>query len=300
MLARVRGVPGVIGGLAAALVLLCWAATAGAQDARTLPTPAPGTLYVLQAQGGTLERAPGGWVLMLREPDARVTAFSDRPARVGGAVALRRFVARWRASFGADPPNAALQLDRAPAGRDVVLLELRRPRHDRRAQTLTFRVRPLRTTDRRRLSTIARRADRRVAARFGRASLFIDDGPSAFGYGVTFNLLGGVPSGAPVDFSLTLGNSQFLGPGQLEQLFGIGGRTVTPSMTWDVSATQLALTVPSGSQAFFVMTVGIPSANVVDATVVLPFGYSLQISSEAGVVDVQQSGPVTFPAPSPP
>jgi hypothetical protein len=71
-------------------------------------------------------------------------------------------------------------------------------------------------------------------------------------------------------------------------------------MTWDVSATQLDLTVPSGSQAFFVMNVGIPSANVVDATVVLPFGYSLQISSESGVVDVQQSGPVTFPAPSPP
>jgi len=154
---------------------------------------------------------------VLREPHAKVTAFSDRPARVGGAVGLRRFVARWTAAFGADPPNAALQLDRAPVGRDVVLLELRRPRHHRRARTLTFRVRPLRTTDRRQLSTIARRADRRVAARLGRASLFIDDGPSAFGSQVTFNLIGGLPSGAPVDFSLALGNTRFESDGELER-----------------------------------------------------------------------------------
>ena len=103
-----------------------------------------------------------------------------------------------------------------------------------------------------------------------------------------------------MDFSLTLGNTRLQSDGELEQLFSLGGRTVTPSMTWVVSATQLALTVPSGSQALFTIPIDIPSANVVDATVVLPFGYTLQVSSQSGVVNVVQSGPVKIPAPSPP
>jgi len=198
--------------------------------------PASGRALPAKAEGGSLARGPDGDLrLVLRDPDAKVITFADRPARVGGARPLGRFVARWNRTFGDDPPNAALQLDDAPASRDVVLLELGRPRRDRAAGTLTFRVRELRTTRRVQLSAIARRADTGVARRFGRASLFIDDGPSAIGYQVSINLLGGVPSGAPVAFSLTLGNSQFQPSGQLQQAIGFG-RTVTPSLTVDLSA----------------------------------------------------------------
>ncbi|HSJ73488.1 MAG TPA: hypothetical protein VK904_04155, partial [Miltoncostaeaceae bacterium] len=242
----------------------------------------------------------GGWRLVLRNPDTTVTTFTDRPVRVGGAARLARLVAGWGRTFAGDPPNAALQLDRAPPGRDVVLLELRRPRYDRRERTLTFRVSPLKTTQRRLLSALARRADRRVAASFGRASLFVDDGPSAIGYQVTVNLLGGVPSGAPVAFSLSLTNSQFRQIGQLEPTFGFG-RTVTPSMTVDFSAQQLALTVPSGSRALANVAIDSPaSGRTVLGSVTLPCGYTLIVSSEAGQVETLQSGPISIPAPPPP
>jgi hypothetical protein len=288
--------PCVICGLAGALTLLAGGAAAAAPS----PSP-PGELFLLQAEAGSLLRAADGDLrLVLREPDAKVIAFADRPARVGGARPLRRFVDRWTRTFGDDPPNAALQLDDAPASRDVVLLELGRPRQDRAARTVTFRVRKLRTTRQVQLSAIARRADPGVAPRFGRASLFIDDGPSGIGYQVTVNLLGGVPSGAPVAFSLTLGNSQFQPSGQLEQTIGFG-RTVTPSMTVDLSAQALAVTLPSGQQVVGTVNIDLPATGrVVQGNVVLPFGYAVTISSEAGSVTTAQSGPIAIPAPAPP
>jgi hypothetical protein len=89
----------LICGLAGALILLAAGATAAAAP----PAP-PGELFLLQAEGGSLARAPdGGLRLVLREPDAKVIAFADRPARVGGARPLGRFVARWSRTFGDDP-----------------------------------------------------------------------------------------------------------------------------------------------------------------------------------------------------
>ena len=288
----------VICGLAGALTLMACGAAGAA--AATSPPP-PGELFLLQAEGGSLARGPDGDLrLVLRDPDAKVITFADRPARVGGERPLGRFVARWNRTFGDDPPNAALQLDDAPASRDVVLLELGRPRRDRADGTVTFRVRTLRTTRRVQLSAIARRADAGVARRFGRASLFIDDGPSAIGYQVSINLLGGVPSAAPVTFSLTLGNSQFQPSGQLQQAIGFG-RTVTPSLTVDLSAQALAVTLPSGQQVVGTVDVDLPaSGRVVQGNVVLPVGYQVTVSSEAGSVTTAQSGPIAIPAPAPP
>jgi hypothetical protein len=286
-----------------AIALLAAAATLGAvavdASAATVPVEPPGTLYVMQAGGGTLQRAPGGWRLVLRDPDATITTFTDRPARIGGAQALGRFASSWSRTFGDDPPNAALQLDRAPARHDVVLLELGRPRYDRTAGTLTFRVRPLRTTRQRQLSTIAGRADTSVASRFGRASLFIDDGPT-YGFDVNVNLLGGVPNGQPVTFSITLQNSQFQEFAQFQQSLSFG-HSVTPSYTVDFSTGSLAMTIPSGDQLIGTIDPDLPSSgSSVQATVVVPFGYTLQLQSGSSVVTTSQSGPVSIPAPPPP
>lgn len=289
--------------IALAIVVACLALAAGAATAGALTVaapPAPGQLYVVQAGNGSLDRVPGGWRLTLRQVDATVTSFTDRPARLGASQRVRRFAAGWGRTFGDDPPNAALQIDRAPASRDLVLLELRRPRFDARRGTLTFRVRKLRTTRREQLRTIARRADRGVSGDFGRASLFIDDGASSIGFQVTVNLIGGIPGTGPVGFSLSLGNSSFQQIGQLQSTFTFG-RTVTTSYTVDLSAGQLGVTLPSGSQAYGTVAVDFPSGSgPVTGTVSLPPGYVLFLSSQSGEVEYGGSGAVTIPTPPPP
>ncbi len=285
----------------AAILVVGLIATGATESAGALtvaaPSP-PGQLYLLQAEGGTLERVPGGWRLTLRDPDATVTSFTDRPARVGSAQRLRRFVAGWARAFAGDPPNAALQLDRAPVGRDVVLLELRRPRFHAAAGTLTFRARLLTSTRRTQLRAIARRADPRVARSFGRASLFIDDGPSSIGYVVTVSVVG--PPIGPAVFSLALTNSRFQEDAQIQDtlLFGQG---TTPAYTYAFSATALTLGLPAGGSAAAVVPIDLPAGgSTVQATVTLSPGFVALFSSEAGNVEATQSGPIAIPAPPPP
>jgi hypothetical protein len=132
----------------------------------------------------------------------------------------------------------------------VVLLELGHPSYDRADRTVTFRVRRLRTTRRVQLASIARRADPGVARRFGRASLFIDDGPS---------------------------------------------------LALDFSAQALAVTLPSGQQVLGTVAIDLPATGrVVEGDVVLPFGDTVTLSSEAGSVTTAASGPISIPAPAPP
>jgi hypothetical protein len=150
--------------LLAALLLAVTAASAHA-------APSGGTLYVQQARNAELV----GTRLVLHHPGARVTTFSDRPARQGGSQTLPAFVAAWTAAFGDDPPNAALELTDAPASRDVTLLELRAPRYDRRRDTLTYTVRPVTKAAGHALDGLAARADKGLRGRLGRATLFIDD-----------------------------------------------------------------------------------------------------------------------------
>ena len=73
-------------------------------------------------------------------------------------------------------PNAAVVLADAPSSRDVLVVELSRPRLGAGGRTLAFRAEVLRGNPRGRLRGFARSADRRIAARFGRVSLFIDPG----------------------------------------------------------------------------------------------------------------------------
>jgi hypothetical protein len=163
---------------AAAVAVLAVAVLAPIADAAT---PAPGgELYVATAGGGTLTpTAHGRYRLVLRHPSTRITAFSDHPARSSRGESLRSFVAHWsKAGFAADPPNAALVVDHAPADRDVMVLELSKPELTR-SGALTFHARRVGATGAGALKAFARRADGKLQRSFGRAGLFIDSGTMA-------------------------------------------------------------------------------------------------------------------------
>lgn len=281
------------------LAVLAGALGAGA-GAASAQQPA-GQLYVVQADAGRLRHDADGWRLVLKRSVDRVSTFTDRPARVGATQSLKRFVAGWSRAFGDDPPNAALELNRAPASRDVALLELEKPRYDARRGTLTFRVRPLSGTRQSMLRELAARADRPGAGTFGRASLFIDDGSSGIGYTVSLNLFGGAPGTDPQTFSLSLDNTQFAANGQIIQSLSEFGSFTTPSIATGFSAQSLSLSFAGNVQVQGSVDVLLPSSGTtVTGNVVLPPYYQLQITSEAGQTLVTQSGPVTFPAPAAP
>jgi hypothetical protein len=145
------------------------AAPAGAAQA------SPGSLFVLPAGSGALQRERGRLRLVLNDTGP-VSSFTDRPERRADSLPLRRFLRRWRAlGFVADPPNAALVVEGAPRSSDVVILELGRPRLGRHARVSM----PVRLVPGQRPAALRRflaRADRGVPARFGRASLFVDAG----------------------------------------------------------------------------------------------------------------------------
>ena len=136
-----------------------------------------GSLFVVSGQSGELTRAegrPGRYDLVLRNLGP-VTSFTDRPARRADTLSPRRLVRRWRAfGFVKDPPNAALELAGASRGNDVVILELGRPRLLRGGHAIAVRARLVSQRKPDALARFVRRADRRVAVRFRRASLFID------------------------------------------------------------------------------------------------------------------------------
>ena len=288
---------------AAALSLACSAvpALAAGAAAPQIPSSEPtGTLYLLQSANGSLTRVQGRLRLSLAAPNRRVTTFEDRPARLGGAEPLAAFVRGWRRSFGNTPPNAALMIDRAPASHNVALLELRAPRYDSRHQTLSFPVRRLTVTRNVHLRTLARQADRNVASHFHRSTLFIDSGPSVFGYEVQFNMFGPPISGGSAQFSLSLQNSQFMDDGWLTEPLN-PGLTTLPSISVNVASQQTTFTFPYGRQLIGTFDIGLPSSgSTVKATVALPQYYQLMLQSEAGNVTVHSSGSVSIPAPPPP
>lgn len=172
----------------ALLGLAVFASTAAA--APTASGHAKGSLlYVQETAGGSIEPlGAGAYRLRLTGVSPRVTTFTDRPRRRAGRQGLEGFVGSWKANgFAADPPNAALVLDHAPASRDVALLTLSHPHYDRARQTLTYRATPLHGGDTA-LASFARRADPVRAGDLGAASLFVDDGGALSN--VTFNVSG--------------------------------------------------------------------------------------------------------------
>ena len=157
---------------AATIAILLAAVALGACAGGAAAAPPSQSLYLLQSKGGELR----GSKLVLHGVSPRVTSFTDRPRRSARSISARGFTSKWKSIFGSDPPNAALEVQSAPAGRDVALLELRRPHYDARRHVLTYSVRRLNHSNDPALAEFDRRADGRAVRRFGRSSLFIDDG----------------------------------------------------------------------------------------------------------------------------
>jgi hypothetical protein len=184
--------------LASKLMILC-AALLGLAVFASTAVAAPGSsghskgslLYVQETTGGSIQRLDdGAYRLRLTGISPRVTTFTDRPRRRAGSQGLKGFVGSWGANgFAADPPNAALVLDHAPAAHDVALLTLSHPHYNRARQILTYRATPLRGRDTA-LASFARRADPVRAGDLGAASLFVDDGGGAPLPLITFNVSG--------------------------------------------------------------------------------------------------------------
>jgi hypothetical protein len=159
---------------------------------------------VQQAPSGRLVRVgPGRFRLELRAPADTVTAFSDRPRRVGGRERLRDFLSSWgRRGFRASPPNAALVIANAPPQSDIVLLTLSSPRLAR--GRLVYDARALRGPAPRGLAAVSSGADPARDLDFGRASLFIDSAVDGRAVDVSVTLSGD-PSIDLYDVELTGG-----------------------------------------------------------------------------------------------
>ncbi|MFN8025035.1 MAG: hypothetical protein U0W40_01375 [Acidimicrobiia bacterium] len=135
-------------------------------------------LAVVDAAGGRFD----GRQLTLTGVRPQAVWFSDRPAREAGRLPVadleQAFFARQT------PPNAALVVDGASGARDVVVVELSKPRYDARSRTLRFVAEPVKADDvlravHPRLAALADRADDQVTGKFGEASLFVDSTPAA-------------------------------------------------------------------------------------------------------------------------
>lgn len=152
-------------------------AASSAQAARPLDLPnGKPLLFAVQADEGSFERiGRARYVLTLRGVASQGLWFTDRPGRDTGALRVGPFFGAWRAlGFGRVPPNAVLAL---PSGRrraNAVAVELGAPRWNARTETVSFRVRALRSVTGG-LAHLDDDLDARVPARFRAASLFIDD-----------------------------------------------------------------------------------------------------------------------------
>lgn len=115
---------------------------AAAQEASPVPVADDEATFLFVQAGftsGILDQATDGvqsWLLVLQGAPAQTAFFSDRPARIAGAISTERFLELLDFS-PADPPNAALVIG-TDEGADVVILELTDPVYDAEAATLTY------------------------------------------------------------------------------------------------------------------------------------------------------------------
>ena len=123
---------------------------------------------------------PGALRLTLQGHHGDTIAFSDRPERRFGEVETSRFL-QVMGFTPVDPPNAALVTDLEGQPDAVVLLELTAATYDSGSETLTYEANLLHEYPNKHGSGLASLAHATQttteAARFGTASLFIDDCP---------------------------------------------------------------------------------------------------------------------------
>lgn len=264
----------------ALLGLAVLATTAAAAPARS--GQAKGSLlYVQEGAGGSIERlGAGAYRLRLTGVSPRVTTFTDRPRRRAGRQGLKGFVGGWKANgFAADPPNAALVLDHAPASHDVALLTLSHPRYDRARRTLTYRATPLHGRDTA-LASFARRADPLRAADLGAASLFVDDGGALST--VVFNVFGEATTNT-VQFLVSEGGAWSLGSTSALSIAG----TLSITQLY-ATGNALSLGLPPGSSLAF--TASIP---IEDQGTAAPVVEVTNVSGTVTVTWPTDSGPQT-------
>jgi len=242
--------------LASKLLIVCGALLGlGVLASATLAAPASSghsqgsLLYVQETAGGSIQRlGDGAYRLRLTGISPRVTTFTDRPRRRAGSQGLEGFVGSWGANgFAADPPNAALVLDHAPAAHDVALLTLSHPHYNRARQTLTYRATPLHGRDTA-LASFARRADPVRAGDLGAASLFVDDGGALST--VVFNISGEATTTA-VQFLVSGGASW-----SLSSVSALSINGTLPITSLYATQNALSLGLPPGGSLNF--TVSIP------------------------------------------
>ncbi len=156
---RTRPLAAVAAASSLGVALLVGAPTVQAAD----PSPdiPAAKLFVQDSQAATAERKRGKrWKITLTGVNATTLWFADRPERDAGRQSTRSFVREW-ADFGfaADPPNAVIQHSDA----DGVAVELKNPRYDRKAATLTY------------TALIDPGSGKRLARTMTDVSVFIDD-----------------------------------------------------------------------------------------------------------------------------
>jgi len=263
------------GGLLAAAAVAALAGTPAAAGA-PLPAGAP-ALFVAGGDQGELRPVagkPGRFVLDLSGAGV-VTSFTDRPARAAGTESLAGFVNRWRArGFAADPPNAALELPGAPSGRDVVIVELTRPRLVGKG-AVRFQARRVGSVSPA-LARFSRRGDSRTAPRFGHWNLFVDPSAAApVGIGVEV----GMPAGT---FSMV-----FSGAAQVTEdtirFVGANGAFTGTVITTDHG---LAVTAQDPVQFTVSLLASGTSGPTLTGTAVVPAGSQITASGPGGPVPI--------------
>jgi len=143
-----------------------------AAPSTTAAAAADGQLHweaVALAESAEVVSDSDGTVLRLDGVDPEVTAFTDRPDRLAGPLAVHDLLALWSSGvFRDDPPNAALVLD------DTVLaVELQGAVYDSTTDTLWFGMDPLPDP-----AGAAPDLSQIVNRPYGPAQLFIDGFPS--------------------------------------------------------------------------------------------------------------------------
>lgn len=261
------------------VALLVGAPTVQAADP---PSDIPAAkLFVQDAQSATVERKRGKrWKITLTGVNATTLWFADRPERDSGRQSTRSFVREW-ADFGfaADPPNAVIQHSDA----DGVAVELKNPRYDRKAATLTY------------TALIDPGSGKRLARTMTDVSIFIDDA----GYTMTpvrFEIRGAAP-----DSTVMINLSEPSGePDADYAAFSVGGPGSTEGIpttalldTDSNAATPLVVPIRSLTVDATRLEVQLGSAPVDFDNTVLDFSLSLFIMTAPGVTDIEIVAPGT-------
>lgn len=148
--------------LAVALGASLLVGTASAQASeRATPEPTAAKLFVQDAKEATAERKRGKrWKVTLTGVNPTTLWFVDRPGRDAGRQTTASFVRDWAGyGFATVPPNAVIEHE----GSEGVAVELKNPRYDRKAGTLTY------------TALLDPGSGKRLDRRMNNVSLFIDD-----------------------------------------------------------------------------------------------------------------------------